>query len=441
MKNKYIIFGFVVVLFIVCLAYLYNNYQEPMTTNNKVESIADLGTTYNKPSNNTVPDGFVSVSSDKMRVDLTAEFDIPNYTYGTIPKLPDGFVPVVTPAVGDNVLFDSRSAKVTEIVAGKYTIEYTDDKLGDKTKSGIDKQFLTAKTPRYKMKVKIPTGYMVKTDDKSMLVADPKYDKSYYSANLYENTTDFELNSGTFTDGVPGDDEYAVKKPLYIVDADGTLKSNTKSDTEYANKKKKLPNPMLMGYERNPVTKTLDFNLTKYALAKYSSTFDPNDVDRKYHDDISGSEDKYYQYNSAGQLIERDVTDASFSVAPVMYYVPGAYKFGSSNYVPNYEDSVYLSRTTKMPQTAPVYETAGYPGGFCNQYKDNKGALEEKCAALDTNTCASTSCCVLIGSQKCVAGNENGPTNSANYSDYNLRNRDFYYYNGKCYGNCTGKTA
>lgn len=91
-----------------------------------------------------------------------------------------------------------------------------------------------------------------------------------------------------------------------------------------------------------------------------------------------------------------------------------------------------------MPQTAPVYETANYPGGFCNQYKDNKGAIEEKCAALDTNTCASTSCCVLIGGQKCVAGNENGPTNSANYSDYNLRNRDFYYYNGKCYGNCTG---
>ena len=77
------------------------------------------------------------------------------------------------------------------------------------------------------------------------------------------------------------------------------------------NQKKKLPNPMHIGYERNPVTKTLDINLTKYALAKYSSTFDPNDVDRKYHDDISGSEDKYYQYNSAEQLIERDVTDAS----------------------------------------------------------------------------------------------------------------------------------
>jgi hypothetical protein len=26
--------------------------------------------------------------------------------------------------------------------------------------------------------------------------------------------------------------------------------------------------------------------------------------------------------------------------------------------------------------------------------------------------------------------------NPANYTDYNLKNKDFYYYQGKCYGNC-----
>lgn len=438
MQHKYIIFGFAVVVLLICLAYLFTKEREFMTFDFKVESISDLGVTVDVPSTG-LPAGFVSVPTNKMRIDLTAEHEIPGYTHtvdNKIPTLPDGFVPVVSPRVGDSVKHDGRSAKVTEIVSNKYTIVYEDGQK--ETKTGVDKQFLTSTSPFYKMKVKIPTGYIINSNDNSLLVADPKYDRTYYSANLYQNTTDFELNSGTFADGAPGDGEYAVKKPLYMMDADGTLKTNTKADTEYANKKKTLPNPMPLGYERNPTTKTLDFNLTKYAFSKYSSTFDPNNLDTKYHDDISGSEDKYYQYNSAGQLIERDVTDASFSAAPVLYYVPGAYKFGSSNYVPNYEDSVYLSRTTRMPQTAPVYETAGYPGGFCNQYKGNKGALEEKCAALDTNTCASTSCCVLIGAQKCVAGNENGPTNAANYSDYNLRNRDFYYYNGKCYGNCTG---
>ena len=150
------------------------------------------------------------------------------------------------------------------------------------------------------------------------------------------------------------------------------------------------------------------------------------------NDDIG----KYYSFDANGQLIREENTDASFS--PVLYYVPGTYKYGSSNYVPNYEDSVYLSRTTRMPQTAPVFNTAGMLGGFCTQFKNNTLAIEEKCGALDLNTCASTSCCTLIGGQKCVAGSENGPSNPANYTDYNLRNKDFYYYQGKCYGNCRG---
>jgi hypothetical protein len=28
-----------------------------------------------------------------------------------------------------------------------------------------------------------------------------------------------------------------------------------------------------------------------------------------------------------------------------------------------------------------------------------------------------------------------GPTNKANYGDIYIRNRDYYYYQGKCYGN------
>ena len=90
----------------------------------------------------------------------------------------------------------------------------------------------------------------------------------------------------------------------------------------------------------------------------------------------------------------------------------------------------------RLPQPAPVFNTAGMLGGFCTQFKNNTLDIEEKCGALDLNTCASTSCCTLIGGQKCVAGNENGPTNPANYTDYNLKNKDFYYYQGKCYGNC-----
>ena len=41
-----------------------------------------------------------------------------------------------------------------------------------------------------------------------------------------------------------------------------------------------------------------------------------------------------------------------------------------------------------------------------------------------------------FGGTKCVAGDQNGPTLRNNYGDLTIKNRDFYYYKGKCYGNC-----
>lgn len=118
-----------------------------------------------------------------------------------------------------------------------------------------------------------------------------------------------------------------------------------------------------------------------------------------------------------------------------LYFNPGYFQFGSSSYVPNYEDSVYLSRTTGLSSTSlisPPYNL----GGICNQYKDQPLLLEEACQKLNRNVCASTSCCVLLGGSKCVSGNERGPTVKSNYSDLFVINRDYYYYQGKCYGNC-----
>jgi hypothetical protein len=63
--------------------------------------------------------------------------------------------------------------------------------------------------------------------------------------------------------------------------------------------------------------------------------------------------------------------------------------------------------------------------------------LEQKCNSLDKNTCASTSCCALLGGQKCVYGNETGPFFKVNYSNFLIKNPEFYYYQGKCYGNCS----
>jgi len=120
----------------------------------------------------------------------------------------------------------------------------------------------------------------------------------------------------------------------------------------------------------------------------------------------------------------------------INYYDPSTFRFGSATYVPSYEDSVYLSRTTGESTVRTIENPPYMLGGVCSYYKDQPGKLEEACQRLDKNTCASTSCCVLLGGTKCVSGNEQGPKVKSNFSDIYVRNRDFYYFQGKCYGNC-----
>ena len=120
----------------------------------------------------------------------------------------------------------------------------------------------------------------------------------------------------------------------------------------------------------------------------------------------------------------------------ITYHVPGSYPFGSINYVPKYEDSIFLSKSTGLSTATTLQKKAEMKGGFCTYYKNNPDKLEEYCKNTDVNKCASTNCCTLLGGSNCVAGNENGPTNKAHYNDIYIRNKDYYYYQGKCYGNC-----
>lgn len=123
----------------------------------------------------------------------------------------------------------------------------------------------------------------------------------------------------------------------------------------------------------------------------------------------------------------------------IKYYEPGTYKYGSSSYVPTYQDSIYLSKTTGESTVTEVIDNDAISKGICSHYKDYPEKIESECNKLDKNICASTDCCVLFGGSKCVAGNAHGPTSKLNYGDITIRNRDFYYYKGKCYGNCVSQ--
>jgi hypothetical protein len=145
--------------------------------------------------------------------------------------------------------------------------------------------------------------------------------------------------------------------------------------------------------------------------------YDPNNYDTIFHQEF------------------KDKVNASLS-GNIVYYQPGSFRYNTSSYVPYYEDSVFLTRSNKAIVNAPTYMSSTAQGGFCSYYGVQPNMIEEKCNAIDGASCAATTCCVLLGGQKCVSGNQAGPTMKANYSDFLVRNKDFYYYQGKCYGNC-----
>ena len=103
---------------------------------------------------------------------------------------------------------------------------------------------------------------------------------------------------------------------------------------------------------------------------------------------------------------------------------------------PSNQDKINYSHLTGNSYASSVYETNDKFGGFCAYNQQNPTQIETICNGLDKNVCSSTQCCVLVGGEKCVAGNEHGPTNYSNYSDPMVLHRDLYYYQGKCYGNC-----
>ena len=140
------------------------------------------------------------------------------------------------------------------------------------------------------------------------------------------------------------------------------------------------------------------------------------------------------------ELEQGDQNEAANKLSDnIKYYEPGTYKYGSSSYVPTYQDSIYLSKTTGQSTVTEVIDNDAISKGICSHYKDYPEKMETECNKLNKNICASTNCCVLFGGSKCVAGNARGPTSKLNYGDVTIRNRDYYYYKGKCYGNCVSQ--
>jgi len=228
---------------------------------------------------------------------------------------------------------------------------------------------------------------------------------------MYENTAIQETKNNGFSSG------YA-----------GSGRSITAENTDYSQYK-------------NAPTQSKFKDLSTYKSGNVT------DLDTQYHDTPEQIAMNNNINSITGQAVVKDKDGKTIALPPIQaqqqvtYYQPGTFIHGASTYVPNYEDSVYLSRTAggaflDSKYSAPITSASYIQGGICSYYKDNPTGLEQACNNVDSNTCASTSCCVLLGGSKCVSGDETGAKMKANYSDIYVKNRDYYYFQGKCYGNC-----
>jgi len=311
-------------------------------------------------------------------------------------------------------------------------------KLPPNMKPNIDSLDIegTAANPILKKKYSSTLGYISENEYYAKV-----YTLTENSTSVFKNLTNdiaFKL-----PDGIYYFDNNKVKNTNVL-----TLSEWDQYNNSLANKvqflpygkipKRKPDGNFLPGYIDNPslISKTGTFGYDQ----NYSDI--KNNYSVEFHGNIDTLKAQNDMYDiSFGEITVLDKT-GNLVVLPrsqiqgdITYYQPATFRFGAATYVPKYEDSVYLSRTSHMP-TMAEYRSAFKTVGFCEEHQHSPIVIEEKCNALSAETCGSTSCCVLLGGSKCVSGNTKGPTMKQNYGDVFIRNKDFYTHLGKCYGNC-----
>lgn len=118
--------------------------------------------------------------------------------------------------------------------------------------------------------------------------------------------------------------------------------------------------------------------------------------------------------------------------------------YGSDNYVPSYATSVLLS--PMLGVNAPLKPLVGEGQGGSLVSKSSvcspgSGASvlekESYCQKLSSMEAAEKECCVVLGGEVPMAGNDQGPYNRAIYTNPVISGaKDYCIYLGKCYGNC-----
>ena len=287
--------------------------------------------------------------------------------------------------------------------------------------SCMDVKYIDSKTSiTISVKAKIDPNYYI--DSNNMLLQKVPYG---YIQGPDKKSIIPKTKSAMFEQGAQRSENSEIDKKI-----------NELTDTNY-DKNKFSSKKAEIDYLESQKSKTIDDGKTSnkaYNSDNYNITYHDDPSTRKNDDDSNAGVGKMWVRDKSGKLISVPYSNVKNTT---LYYETGSYPFGPSSYVPNYEESTLLSKSSNQSNVSSIYGLATQKGGFCEATKSSVYNREQECNQIDSNTCASTGCCVLLGGEKCVAGNENGPSIKSNYSDFLITNRDYYYYQGKCYGNCS----
>ena len=241
---------------------------------------------------------------------------------------------------------------------------------------------------------------------------------------------------------------------LYLVITNKNIKEGYTFDYPVWNRLKGIVNLCSINDIRYNTSQCVDISYADYdnninsakAILEPGYGIDPNSGFVTYLDEPTAPE--YTIPSTTRDIFARDYTNNNNNSVQnvslpdlsgeIIYDSQSISRFGPSSYVPTYEETVFLSKLTNEVPFLPITKQESGSVGFCQQNASvSLDTIEKKCNSLDNETCASTDCCVLLGGEKCVAGSQTGPSIQSNYNDLSLKNTDYYYYRGRCYGNCS----
>ena len=113
--------------------------------------------------------------------------------------------------------------------------------------------------------------------------------------------------------------------------------------------------------------------------------------------------------------------------------------------IPADDDPANLINRMSTSYPGETFLTEGrnrFSDSFCETYGPGSGSdLNVECNKLTAENCNQTKCCIFLNGQKCVAGNQAGPSVTVDASTGEDIDYTYYSYKNTCYGSCDNETS